>query len=317
MRYCGKAPLLIALLAFAFPLPGAGAEQLPPRTASPLDVMQIHSGHSLTDSYMAWPAPGRLVLATKLRSRVNPHDTIAKSTIPGSPMSWRWTHASGTPDAKAEIGNYELLVTTESVPLRVGPASFKRGTLDWIDKWIDHAWKQGNSGQGAEVMLYSTWVSWQNGKGDEADIPFRKRLDIDGGRWEQMQDHANAIRPAGMPPIYMIPGHRMMMRIYDDIEASRAPEMTHISDVFKDDIHPNAAGQYAIACLVYAVIYQRDPRELPNKLAREHDTFTSSQAQYFKTIAWEIATGYDRTGFRADQVQGRRQGALSQPKTEQ
>ncbi len=300
MRHLKKTPLLIAFLAFASPLLATEAGQLPARTASPLDIMQIHSGHSLTDSYMAWPAPGRLVLATKIRSRVNPHDTIAKSTIPGSPMSWRWKNSSGQPDAKNDIRNYALLVTTESVPLRIEPASFKRGTLDWIDKWVDHAWEQGNNGQGAEVMLYSTWVEWQNAKGDEADIPFRKRLDVDGRRWEQMQDHANAIRPAGMPPIYMIPGHRMMMRIYDDIQASRAPGLRHIGDVFQDDIHPNSAGQYAISCLVYAVIYQRDPRELPDKLAGSHDTLTSSQAQYFKTIAWEIATGYNRTGFRAN-----------------
>lgn len=32
-------------------------------------------------------------------------------------------------------------------------------------------------------------------------------------RWELMQDSANANRPAGMPRIYMIPGHRLMMRL--------------------------------------------------------------------------------------------------------
>ena len=272
----------------------------PPREPSRLSVRQIHSGHSLTDTYMAHPAPGRLVLATKLRSPVNPRDTIGKSTIPGAPLHWRWSHKSGKPDARVDIGEFELLVTTESVPLRPDPESFQSRTLNDLEKWIKHSWQQGNHGQGAEVMLYSTWVWWQNPEdtkpGGESHIPFRQRLDIEEQRWEKMQDYANEIRPDGMPFIYMIPGHRLMMRIYDDIQTGKAPGLDSIGGIFTDDIHLNSVGSYAVTCLVYAVIYHRNPRELPNQLAVSKDSLSREQALYFKKIAWEVARDYKRAG---------------------
>jgi hypothetical protein len=263
-------------------------------------VRQIHSGHSLSDAYGANPWPGRLILATATRPGTRPYDTIHRSSIPGSPMLWRWDHPSDRPDARRNIDEFELLVITESVPLKANEEWFRTDTLDVLDRWVAHAWKNGNHGRGAEVMLFSSWTYWRHsGKPPEYDteagIPFRERLEIDGARWERMQDSANANRPPGMPPIYMIPGHRLMMRVHDDIAAGRAPGLSSIGDIFADDIHLNPMGQYAITCLVYAVIYQRDPRELPNRLAPE-DRFSAAQARYFKTAAWEVATGYRRSG---------------------
>lgn len=286
-----------ALMAGVTPVLAEG--KLPHREPSPVTVMQIHSGHSLSDSYGSAPWPGRLITATETQSGARPYDTIFRSIIPGSPLRWRWDNASSDPDARLNIDRFQLLVTTESVPLHATEAYFKADTLDYLDRWVDHAWKNGNGGKGAEVMLYSTWIHWQYSgappeNDPEADIPFRQRLDIEGGRWERLQDSANANRPDGMPPIYMIPGHRLMMRIYDDIDAGKAP-LTSIGQMFSDDIHLSDIGQYAITTLVYAVIYQRDPNSLPDKLVDE-DTLTPEQARYFKRIAWEVAKGYDRAG---------------------
>ncbi len=276
-------------------------EQMPPREASPMTVRQIHSGHSLTDTYSSNPWPGRLILATETRRGTRPHDTIFRSTIPGSPLHWRWNNPTEFPDARKDIKDFELLVITEGVPFAPDEASFKKDTLDMLDNWVANTWQNGNGGKGAELMLYSTWTTWQpagssSDQGQQAEGSFRERLDLDEVRWEQMQDHANANRPDGMPLIYMIPGHRMMMRIYDDIQAGVAPGLDSIGDIFSDDIHLNDIGQYAITTLVYAVIYQRNPRELPDRLAVPDDTLSAAQARYFKQIAWEVATGYDRSG---------------------
>lgn len=299
--------LVSLLIGYLILLPAAYAQvaELPPREPSPLSVRQIHSGHSLTDTYMSHPWPGRLILATRtIPGGEDAYDTIGKSTIPGSPLHWRWTHAPsfGDPDARSDIGDYELLVTTEAVPLSPNTESPRTTTLDQIEKWVQNTWEHGDHGRGAELMLYSTWVHWRSQEEGSAaaedKLPFHQHLEAEGKKWEQMQDHANAMRPAGMPPVYMIPGHRLMMRIYDDIQSERAPGLDHISDIFSDDIHLNGLGRYAITCLVYAVIYQRNPKELPEKLADPEDTLSAAQARYFKEIAWEVATHYHRTGLR-------------------
>ncbi len=283
----------------------AWSSDYPPRQANPVNVKQIHSGHSLSDTYMVYPWPGLLILATSALRGTQPYDNIAKSTTPGAGLKWRWHNPveHGAPDARQDIGRFELLVTTEGVPLYPDPQAFKVDTLDYVEKWVKHAWQNGNHGKGAEVMLYSTWVWWQN-PGDvrpdgEGHIPFRERLDIEGARWEQMQDHANAVRPEGMPLIYMIPGHKLMMRIYDDIEAGKAPGLSSIGDIFEDDIHVNKLGRYAVTCLVWAVIYQRNPREIPNTFIHGDNqklVIPYEQANYFKKVALEVAQDYDRAG---------------------
>jgi hypothetical protein len=279
---------LLAAALLAACVPAGAQERLPDRKPSPVTVRQIHSGHSLTDSYAAHPWPGRLVRATATRPGNRAHETIQRSVIPGSPLHWRWNNPSRSPDARRDIAGFELLVTTEGVPLRLDRLE---GSVEALNRWVAHAWRQGNGGRGAEVMLYSTWVHWRV----EGGPSFRERLERDGAGWERLQDAANAARPAGMPPIYMIPGHRLMLRLDADIAAGRAPGLRGIGDIFKDDIHLNGLGQYAVTCLVYAVIYQRDPRELPDRLVDE-DRLSPAQARYFKALAWEVARDYDRAG---------------------
>lgn len=291
---------LLAPLLLSFPGRASAQQALPPRKASPLTVRQIHSGHSLTDTYMSAPWPGRLALATSARTGQDTDRTIGKSTIPGSPLHWRWSNATPYPDARKDIRDFELLVITEGGPLSTDEQIFSDYSLTYMDRWVEHAWKNGNGGSGAEVMLYSFWVGL-DGSADEGidpaytSLPFRQRLDVQGALWERLQDHANANRPSNMPPIYMIPGHMLIKRIHDDIGSGAAPGLTSIDQIYGDNIHLNAIGQYAVTCLVYAVIYQRNPRELPDRLAPE-DRLSSAQARYFKTIAWETAIGYNRAG---------------------
>ena len=276
-------------------------EAMPPRQPSPLSVRQLHSGHSLTDTYVNAPWPGRLVLATAVfAGREAAYRTVINDTIPGSSLGWRWNHASNTPNAREHIDRFELLVTTERVPLSLDRATLKADTLDWLDRWVAHAAQKGNAGKGAEVLLYSTWTNWRIPDGQSHNrkhpISFRQDLENQEKSWELMQDTANTNRPSGMPLIYMIPGHRLMMRIYDDIKSGTAPGLANIGDVFNDDIHLNNLGQYAITCLVYAVIYHRNPSELPTRLAVPEDKLTREQADYFKAAAWNVAKSYPRSG---------------------
>ncbi len=86
----------------------------------PLRVRQIHSGHSLTDTAVfkgTWSGH----LEWMINSLSPGSASIEKSTIPGSPMTYRWDHQPGygAPDARSQIADWELLVITESIPLSV------------------------------------------------------------------------------------------------------------------------------------------------------------------------------------------------------
>lgn len=274
-----------------------GQDYLIPKQAYSQDVKQIHSGHSLTDP-LFHPWPGLYVELVTRQLGFWAGDNIGKSTIPGSPMFWRWQHSSGTPDARLDIADWELLSITEGVPL------FYEGgnTADWylmgldsqrvyLSIWTNHAWQHGNGGLGAPTLLWTTWTNI-----DDSDGPWREMLDIQGQEWEIMQDYANSRRLPGAPPIYIIPGHKMMARIYDDIQLGLVPGISHISQLFEDNIHVNNIGSYAVAMIHYACIFNANPTGLPHALLDAIPPPTVEQAEYFQKIVWETVLNYPRSG---------------------
>jgi hypothetical protein len=284
------------------------AQGLPPKQAYPYTIKQIHSGHSLTDPlfYPHWP--GQFVNLLGHVQQQQPWQimdkTIGKSTTPGSSLAARWTTPPGfgAPDARHGIGSWELLSITERVPLLYEGGSsqawYIQGIQDQrnaLSQFVNNAWNNGNLGRGAPTLLWTTWVHVDGSSGD-----FRQMLDVQGREWERMQDHANERRPAGAPPVYIIPGHKMMARLFDDIKKGAVPGITSIDQFFSDAIHTNELGAYAIAMIHYACIFNRSPVGLPNNLLPKAPSGTPipsrELAAYLQNMVWDVVTNYDRTG---------------------
>lgn len=285
----------------------AGLAALPVLAAAPLRAEPVQhpfslrivmSGHSLTD-----PIPKPLEILVKAAGGAQSRGIlIDQSTIPGSPAEHRWQTDPIEPvDAKRDIGKYDLLVLTERVPVR--------STLQWhaADKialtWFEHAWKNGKGGAGAETVYYASWISVISGPGnedkwdmqDERQIPFRERLDLEMAAWQQIADYVNTNRPAGSPPMRVIPGPKIMAAVWDAIQAGTAPGLTAMKELFEDDIHVNGKGTFLIALAHYAVIYGRDPREIPN-LRGEPGWPTQEQADWMKSLVWDVVKAYPDSG---------------------
>ncbi|MBI6630656.1 hypothetical protein [Pontibaca salina] len=278
-------------------LSGPGAARA--SAARPFSIRVIHSGHSLTDPIV--PVLDMMVAAAgqhRARGRV-----MARSTIPGSPMDWRWEHRNEyLPDARHDIAAYDLLVLTERAPLS--------GTVPWHDsenmarRWFRHAWQAGKQGAGAETMLYATWVNTDSGpdfanphKDPEGHLSFRQRLPLEMARWQGIADHVNSNRPPGAPPMRVIPGPLIMAAVYDAIAAGTAPGLARIEDLFADTIHVNAQGAYLIALAHLAVIYGYDPRDLPDGLARL-EVPAPATAAWMKHLVHAVLRGYGDAGYQ-------------------
>lgn len=278
---------LIILSVFSFYV--SFAQTYPPKEAYSLDVKQIHSGHSLTDPLFVNPWPGQYVNLITLLRGVWANDDIGKSTIPGSPMSWRWDNEhTVSPSARYDIADWEVLIITEGVPLWDINISNQYFSL-----YVNNAWENGNQGNGAPTLLWTTWTNINN-----SDGPWRETLDNYEPLWEQMMDYANANRPNGSTPVYIIPGHRMMARLYDDIQEGIVPDIATIEDFFDDTIHTNTLGNYAIALIHYACIFNESPVGLPNDLLQNSDynAPTPELALYLQNMIWEVVTSYERSG---------------------
>lgn len=284
------------------------AQDLPPKPAYPFGIKQIHSGHSLTDPlfYPHWPGQyvNLMSSVTGIPAWQLSNVTIGKSTAPGSSMMYRWDNkvSNGAPDARLDIANWEVLSITEVVPLAVeggGTQSWYLNRLQqqrtYLSNFVNNAWSNGNGGKGAPTLLWTTWTSI-----DGKDGPFREMLDSQGKEWEAMQEYANKNRPAGAPPVYIIPGHKMMARIYDDIQKQIVPGISDIKQLFSDNIHTNELGAYAIAMIHYACMFNKSPIGLPNQLIPNPPANTPIPtpefAGYVQRMVWEVVTSYPRSG---------------------
>jgi hypothetical protein len=274
------------------------SQVLPPKEAYPITVKQIHSGHSLTDPlFHPWPGQYRYLISEVLDGD---YDSLGKSTIPGSPMFWRWNneHTLSPVSARYDIDEWELMVITEGIPIPDNGANPPLITPanEHLSLYVNNAWNNGNYGQGTSTLLWSTWTNI-----DDSNGPWRATLDEYESHWEEMMDYANANRPSGATPVYMIPGHRMMARLYDDIQNDLVPGITNINQFFSDNIHVNDIGAYAVAMIHYACIFNQSPVGLTNNLYSPFDVSSHSipspeLALYLQTMIWDVVTSYSRTG---------------------
>lgn len=288
----GIAAACIAIFVVGLALPTGAASPGPIAFSTRI----VQSGHSLTD-----PIPG--VLVEMARSMGGQNVVVDRSTIPGSPMDWRWKHKAGPTEARERISDYEILVLTERVSLS-NTMPWHKSEIEAL-RWFTHAWTSGNAGKGAATILYATWVDLSSGPGyinhhkdPEGHIPWRQRLDLELVRWEKIVSHVNAARPAGSPEMRMIPGPLIMAAVYDAIERKEAPGLHSISQLFSDDIHINDTGAYLIALAHYAVIYRRDPRELPDVIPRGV-LRDPALAAWMQDLVWKVVTGYPGSGVAA------------------
>lgn len=267
------------------------------RAPRPLNSRVIQSGHSLTDPIA--PELEALVRANGARQVLGMKMDL--STIPGSPMEYRWNERNAyMPDARHDIAGYDVLVVTERVPLSNTVAY--HASEDFALRYFTNAWTNGNNGKGAETVLYASWVPVDSGPDttfpyDDPDkfIPFRERLGRELVLWEQICDSVNAARPEGAPAMTMIPGPLVMAAFHDAIKAGTVPGIDRTEDIFTDAIHVNKAGAVLIAFAHYAVIYGKDPRDLPSRIGAASAGGVAT-ADWMKAMVWDVVSRYPRSG---------------------
>lgn len=278
--------------------PATGAGQAAPVT---LDSNLVTVGNSLIDQSVDMV---HYFMTDYGRGR----GTLTHQTIPGAPLQWNWDNAAqATVNAKAALrrGGQDIFMAVESVPFRHVQAP---GDICSITAWSD--WYGVAIGNGVKrFFVFEAWPDLQSGRPDyvpedpgdpDAGMPWRARIDFSRQFYLGIVDYVNA-RRAGGPRANLVPGGAMFGRIRDDMAAGRAPGgLNRIGDVFQDTIHPNTAGRYAMACLMYACLFRRDPRGMPVTTADIHGNpyprVPPKQAAYFQTLAWDIARAEPLTG---------------------
>lgn len=248
----------------------------------PLSLRVVMSGHSLSDAI-------RDPLEDLVRAAGGPRHSVELSTIPGSPLEWRWNNPPGL-DLRARVGEFDVVVLTERVALS-NTVPYHH-TNRFALQFSQLAW-----GVGAEVLLYASWVGLDTGpqyagQGSDPDagLPWRARLDRELAGWQEIRAFVNAHRPPDAPEMRLIPAISVMAAMYDEIAAGRAP-IHDIRALFADDIHPSTLGAWIVALTHFAVIYRRNPAGLTRPVG-----LLPAVAEWYEGLVWRVVTGTVGTG---------------------
>ncbi len=282
-------------------LDNAYADPLPP-PAGPLRV--FHLGHSLVGRDM--PA-----MLTQLAEAAGKSGHAYESQLGwGTPLKSHWEPKieingfeteNAHPRFRAaraalESGDYGAVILTEMVELR--DAIRYHDSAAYLARWADLA-RQARPD--ARVYLYETWHRL-----DDAD-GWLARLDADlPALWEAKLLAGAAARGAG--PIHVIPAGQVMAAFVRAAEAGEGgPSVQGREDLFArdadgevDQIHLNDLGAYLVALTHYAVLYHASPEGLPHALRRADGSLAAAPdpetARLMQRIAWQVVTGYPKTG---------------------
>jgi hypothetical protein len=224
----------------------------------------------------------------------------------GANLSWHWNNPTTGQGDQWDLtlpnGGYENFIITEAIPLD-GHLMYSN-TYAMADNFYNFA-EQYNPN--IQYYIYETWHCASSGTSNASaacggdpnnTVLWRDRLDIDLPKWEGIADHVNLTHAN---PMLVIPGGQAFARLSDRIENGEVPGLTSVFDLFLDEHHLDARGNYFIACVMYAVIHGESPVGLPNQLTTEYDVLytvypTSAQAAIMQETAWQTVCDYQRDG---------------------
>ena len=263
----------------------------------------FYIGHSLVNFNMPAMVQGLALNAGKT-------SYYGSQIANGSPLHINYNSsagAQGTPYTTAfPTGNYNTLIITEAVPLQ--PHLTWSDTNLYANNFYNFA-KNNNGGNPIRFYIYETWhcnlsgipqpginaqygCEWDNTA--NSTLLWHPRLLADFLLWSSIVTH---VRNQNLidSEIWLIPAGRAFYNLTTQINAGNVAGITNVNQLFTDTIHLTNAGNYFVACVMYATIYRQSPVGLTTNLNNMWnvpftDMPTTAQAQVMQQVAWNTVT---------------------------
>jgi len=193
---------------------------------------------------------------------------------------------------------FNAFVLTEMVEIKDAIKYYD--SAHYLQKFVEEIVKYNPD---ARVYLYESWHKLNDKEG------WITRLDRDFDNYwlGRIVDRAHS-RMKKSNTIYVIPVGQVMSAFFKEIERLGGVEgISNHEDIFNrnsdgslDTIHVNDIGNYLVALVHYAVIYQTSPEGLPYQLKSETGDQavapSKEAAQLVQEITWQVVSENFRTG---------------------
>ena len=265
----------------------------------------VYVGHSLINydmpSYvgsiaaskgMSYSKAVQVIIGSPLR--VN-YENCRRATATYSPPS-AYTFSCDAIDT----GNFDTVVLTEANNTLASHRQFNN-TDEYVSRYLEQLLRRNPSGR---TLLFTTWEALPT---YGADWGARQAADLAG--YEDVARRAAQLAAArGVSgSIEVIPVDIALRDLLTRIDRGEIPGVSR-STIFLDDVHMTNAGNYFVACVVFAAIYNRSPEGASETVPSPYPgqpplvDLSGGAGRTLQRLAWDTVTAY-RTG-----------GAVARPK---
>jgi hypothetical protein len=276
---------------------GISAATAQPAPVNAADVVFV--GHSLLNDEMAQ-------MVSELAASKGMRFSKAVQSLPGHSLWANWVKcreadftgefypsdfACDAIDAGSANGPYTVLIATDA------SNSIEAGRIynephKYMDLFMDLIMSRNPS---SRHFLYTSWEGLgYPGHDEDWTIEVISELAI----YELIAADAEQLsRQRGRNgDVQVLPANLALRRLILAIEAGSVPELTSRYDLFYDTIHPNATGNYFVACVIYSAVFNQSPEGAATLLRNIYGAPTVNLsdplARTLQRIAWQTVSEY-------------------------
>jgi hypothetical protein len=252
-------------------------------------IRSYHIGNSLTFG----AAPG---MKAVLQSR-GAKAECGWSVLWGQSLGANWDKA-GQPSNTSPDGSFTNALTQKTwdvLTLQSWGAAFE-GEVVMARKFIELAMRKSPD---IQVFIYETWPF--NNKGDTRTFADKwTRSFPKPGEWDsvwnatyckELVKRLNKEMPGLKKPVRLIPAGSVMAEVDTQIRDGKVTDLTKIEDLYKDNIHLNAAGNCMVRWTMYAAMTKDSPVGLPIPAEVPEALGKTMQAAAWKVVSESEFTG--------------------------
>ena len=232
---------------------------------------------------------------------------FARHMIPGSPLSWLWSHQGAgegfTVDPYGPPNNAFPNYTWDCISLQPYDRTIDGADGDKaiIGNYINIAKAKNPNGQ---FYIHGHWPRTPNSL-----LPTDPAVTADTytNQWllssmvanesrAYYEDLMQAVRSANqdIKPILIIPFGEVFYSLNLKMKAGQIPGYSKIYQVYADGIHLNSVGAYIVALTAYATMYKADPRN--TQVPAQYGTIPQDVVNIFQQTVWDVVTTYAYSG---------------------
>ncbi len=253
--------------------------------------MPEYLGTIATSKGLSYAKALQVIIGSPLRLN---YDNCRRATAQYRDVPGSYSYSCDAIESGTGSGPYDAVLVTEANNTLAGHRQYNN-TDEYVARYLELIRGRNPAGR---TLLFTTWEALPT---YGADWGSRQAADL--AAYEEVARNAAQIaaRRGTTGDVEIVPVNIALRDLLARIASGSIPGITRPDQIFMDDVHMTRAGNYFVACVVFAVLYGRSPEGatevVPSPYAGQPALvdLSGGAGRALQRLAWDVVSTY-RTG---------------------